>query len=122
MHEIYARIMLKAQEMNLNGKEIGKLLGLKKSPLTDWKNGQSIPTTEQIIRLCDIFAVSADYLLFGNTNFLSDDENILITNYQKLSDADKQEILNILEYKIYKSKEKEISSHLSQSDNNDLLA
>lgn len=122
MHEIYARIMLKAQEMNLNGKEIGKLLGLKKSPLTDWKNGQSIPTTEQIIRLCDIFAVSADYLLFGNTNFLTDDENILITNYQKLSDADKQEILNILEYKIYKSKEKEISSHLSQSDNNDLLA
>lgn len=114
--------MLKAQEMNLNGKEIGRLLGLKKSPLTDWKNGQSIPTTEQIIRLCDIFAVSADYLLFGNNSFLSDDENILITNYQKLSDADKQEILNILEYKIYKSEEKEISSHLSQSDNNDLLA
>ena len=122
MHEIYDRIIQKSQEIGLNGNDIGKLLGLTKSPLTDWKNGHSVPTTKQIIKLCEIFAVSADYLLFGTTNGLSAKENELITNYQKLSDADKQEILNILEYKIYKSKEEEISSHSNQNNKDHLLA
>lgn len=122
MHEICNRIIQKTQENGLSGNEIGKLLGLKKSPLTDWKNGKSFPTTEQIVRLCEIFAVSADYLLFGTVHCLSNDENILITNFQKLSDTDKQEILNIIEYKIYKSEEKEILSHSKENTKNDLLA
>lgn len=122
MHEIYNRIIQKAQEMGLTGNEIGKLLGLKKSPLTDWKNGKSFPTTEQIIKLCEIFAVSADYILFGSTNCLSNDENILITNFQKLSAVDKQEVLNIIEYKIYKSEEKEILSHSNKNRRNNRLA
>lgn len=108
--------------MGLTGNEIGKLLGLKKSPLTDWKNGKSFPTTEQIIKLCEIFAVSADYILFGSTYCLSNDENILITNFQKLSAVDKQEILNIIEYKIYKSEEKEILSHSNKNRRNNRLA
>jgi len=122
VHDIYKRIIQKSQENGLNGNEIGKLLGLKKSPLTDWKNGKSFPTTEQIIKLCEIFAVSADYLLFGNNNNLSNEESTLITNFQKLSDTDKQEILNIIEYKLFKSKEKEISSHLNKNEKNNLLA
>ncbi len=122
MHEIYNRIIQKAQETGLNGNEIGKLLGLKKSPLTDWKNGKSFPTTEQIIKLCEIFAVSADYILFGNTHSLSDDESTLITNFQKLSAVDKQEILNIIEYKIYKSEEKEKLSHTNKNLRNNRLA
>jgi transcriptional regulator with XRE-family HTH domain len=122
LHEIYNRIIQKTQEMGLNGNEIGKLLGLKKSPLTDWKNGKSFPTTEQIIKLCEIFAVSADYILFGNTHCLSNDESILITNFQKLSAVDKQEILNIIEYKIYKSEEKETLSHTNKNLRNNRLA
>lgn len=106
MLELYNRIIKETKRNNLDGSKIALLLGLKKSPLTDWKNGKSIPTTEQIIKLCDIFAVSADYLLFGNAKGLSDDENLLISQFQYLSDTDKKEILNLIEYKIYKAKEK----------------
>lgn len=111
MHEIYTRIMKEAQRTGLNGKEIGTLLGLKKSPLTDWKNGKSLPTTEQIVKLCEIFAVSSDYLIFGSTYQLSYSENLLITNFQKLSSAEQEEILNYIEYKLYMHKKKEASSH-----------
>lgn len=122
MYGLYKRILDEAKKNGLNGDKIGSLLGLKKSPLTDWKNGHSIPTTEQIIKLCEILAVSSDYLLFGTTNNLSTDENELITNYQRLSDQDKQEVLNIIEYKLYKSMKKETSSPLHPSEDADLLA
>ncbi len=69
MNDIYNRILLETKKNGLDGNKIALLLGLKKSPLTDWKNGKSAPTTEQIIKLCDIFAVSADYLLTGSTYF-----------------------------------------------------
>lgn len=106
MLELYERILQETKRNGLDGNKIGQLLGLKKSPLTDWKNGKSIPTTEQIIKLCDIFAVSADYLLFGNNKHLSADEQTLISQFQYLSDDDKKEILNLIEFKIYKAKEK----------------
>lgn len=122
MLDLYKRILEEAKKNGLNGDKIGALLGLKKSPLTDWKNGHSIPTTEQIIKLCEIFAVSSDYLLFGTTNGLSMSENELITNYQKLSDADKQEILNIIEYKLYSYTKKEISSSLNRKKEDDSIA
>lgn len=111
MHDIYTRIMQEAQRTGLNGKEIGVLLGLKKSPLTDWKNGKSLPTTEQIIKLCEIFAVSSDYLIFGSTHLLSPAENTLITNFQKLSSAEQTEIINYIDYKLYLHEKKKISSH-----------
>lgn len=106
MLELYERILQETKRNGLDGNKIGQLLGLKKSPLTDWKNGKSIPTTEQIIKLCDIFAVSADYLLFGNNKHLSADEQTLISQFQYLSDDDKKEILSLIEFKIYKAKEK----------------
>ena len=64
MTGLYERIAEQAERKGLTGKELGKLLGLKKSPLTDWKNKKSCPTLEQVALMCDIFAVSSDYLIF----------------------------------------------------------
>ena len=61
----YERINFLCKENHITGKEIGEKLGLKKSPLTDWKNNKSKPTIDQIKTICEIFAVSADYILFG---------------------------------------------------------
>jgi len=106
--------MEEAKKKGLNGKDIAQLLGLKKSPLTDWKNEKSMPTTEQIIELCEIFAISADYLLFGLANEnLTNEEITLLSKFKELSNADKQEILNIVDYKIFKAKEKEEKSFFS---------
>ena len=37
----YERINFLCKENHITGKEIGEKLGLKKSPLTDWKNNQN---------------------------------------------------------------------------------
>lgn len=83
MTDIYERIIEQSTKLGLTGKELGALLGLKKSPLTDWKNKKSCPTLEQVSLLCEIFAVSADYLIFGQSTLKSDEQEFL-QNYMKL--------------------------------------
>ena len=47
--------------------------------MTDWKNGKSQPTVDQIIKICEIFGISSDYLLFGKIEqkLTLDEKNIL---------------------------------------------
>lgn len=37
MPDLYGRILEQTERLGITGKELGELLGLKKSPLTDWK-------------------------------------------------------------------------------------
>lgn len=80
MQELYKRIIDKADKFGITGKELGNLLGLKKSPLTDWKNDKSNPTLEQLMKMCEIFATTADELLFGNNPQI---ENLQLTGNEK---------------------------------------
>lgn len=95
--DIVDRIIKIAKDKAITGVEIGELLGLKKSPLTDWKNGKSKPTLEQTIAICEKFAISADYLLFGFTKengeaTLSSDECDVLNNYRKLDTRGKHKV------------------------------
>ena len=92
----YERINFLCKENHITGKEIGEKLGLKKSPLTDWKNNKSKPTIDQIKTICEIFAVSADYILFGKDEDenLTKEESEVIQAYKK-ADARTQEIVKL---------------------------
>lgn len=71
MTEMYQRIAEECQKHNINGTQLASLLGLKKSPMTDWKNDKSNPTVDQLAKMCEIFAVSADYLISGYEHTLT---------------------------------------------------
>ena len=92
----YERINFLCKENHITGKEIGEKLGLKKSPLTDWKNNKSKPTIDQIKTICEIFAVSADYILFGKDadENLAKEESEVIQACKK-ADARTQEIVKL---------------------------
>lgn len=94
---MYERIVLLCEEKKINGKQLGELLDLKKSPLTDWKNGKAKPTVEQIRKLCEIFAVSADYLIFGKTNDLTENEKELLQLFKQLPDREQIKFIGRLE-------------------------
>lgn len=98
---LYERIFTCSTQLGITGNKLGELLGLKKSPLTDWKNGKSKPTLDQLEKMCDIFATSADYLLFGRENKNStDSRNKFYDLFDMLSDADQEEIAEIMKLKI----------------------
>lgn len=91
MAELYDRIVEQTKRLNITGKELGELLGLKKSPLTDWKNNKSNPTIEQIKKLCEIFAISSDYLLLGkiqDSQNLTENETELLKYFKKLPERE----------------------------------
>ncbi len=103
MSGLYDRIFEQTTRLGLTGKELGSLLGLKKSPLTDWKNHKSAPTLEQLMRMCEIFATSSDYLLFGKVDVLSNNENILLEKFNSLDPVAQNDILEYVQYKVFQS-------------------
>lgn len=126
--EIVKRVIKLCEDNNVSGVELGRKLGLKKSPITDWKNQKSKPTLEQIIAICDIFAITSDYLLFGKTsdsilktknsecifennfdNQISVDEHNLLQTYRDIDDIGKNQVQDYLkeiwaEHRIPKNK------------------
>ena len=126
--EIVKRVIKLCEENNISGVELGKMLGLKKSPMTDWKNQKSKPTLEQIIAICDIFAITSDYLIFGKTsdtilktesfecvfennfnNQISVDEHNLLQTYRNIDNIGKNQVQDYLkeiwvEHRIPKNK------------------
>lgn len=101
--DIVMRIIEFLNKNRVTGVEVGKLLGLSKSPLTDWKNGKSKPTLEQVAIICENFAVSADFILFGRKDGMSQahaniscGETELIENYRKLDNRGKHKLHTII--------------------------
>ncbi|MCI8820059.1 MAG: helix-turn-helix transcriptional regulator [Clostridia bacterium] len=64
MKEILAkRIKNIRQENNLTQSQFGEKLSVSQDNVSLWENGKSLPTAEQIINICKLFNVTADYLL-----------------------------------------------------------
>lgn len=104
MADLYTRISEECLKIGINSNELGRLLSLKKGPLTDWKNQKSKPTLDQLIKMCEIFAVSADYLLFGtNHKDISSEEYVFLEKYIALSPYDKEEIQAMINFKLQHS-------------------
>jgi len=97
---IVDRIISVMEEKSLSGVQLGVALGLKKSPVTDWRNGKSKPTLEQIIIICERYAISADYLLFGTctSSLPEDDASALASTYRKLDEEGQSIVRALLGY------------------------
>lgn len=117
MDTIINRLLDELKEQKISGSKVASILGLKKSPLTDWKNRHSRPTLEQIILLCENLALSADYLLLGiknaNEGNISPDEQELIDNFRLLQLKEKYKVLGRIETYL---EEYEYNSECNSSD------
>lgn len=54
-------------ERGLNQKSLGDAVGVSKQSVSNWENGNIMPSVDILIRLSDFFGVSTDYLL-GRTD------------------------------------------------------
>ena len=77
MEKLINKIILLCKQKKISGVELGKLLNLKKSPLTNWKNGDTKPTLEQFIKICEILKITPNDLLDIENNNINEIYQIL---------------------------------------------
>ena len=67
MENVYEKISSRLKEIRkdsgMSQKQLGDKLSLSQDTVSLWENGKSLPNAEQIVSLCGLFGVSADYLL-----------------------------------------------------------
>lgn len=63
MYEIKFRIKELRKECGLTQKQLAKLIHKSETAVASWEQGLSEPCINDIRKLCEIFNVSADYLL-----------------------------------------------------------
>ena len=57
------RIKALREQKDLTQTDLSKLLGITRSRVKAWEMGISVPSTQYIVELANIFKVSTDYLL-----------------------------------------------------------
>ena len=57
------RIKELREQSKMTQADLSKILGITRSSVNAWEMGISVPSTQYIIRLAEIFKVSTDYLL-----------------------------------------------------------
>lgn len=81
-------------------------LGISQETISAYENGKAYPSVETLMKLCDIFNVSSDYLLdrtdirmtindFCDKN-LSPEEMELVSNFRKLTYPRKNRALGLI--------------------------
>lgn len=76
-------------EKNVSQKDLAKIIGTTNSSICDWERGRTQPKIAEIIKLCEFFQVSTDYLL-GRTDELGD---VLVSNATRLDLTDDEKDL-----------------------------
>ena len=93
---------------------VAKEIGISSAILTKWKNSQSYPNGEMLIKIADYFNCSLDYLT-GRSNFdsynskFSEKDTILLSNFHKLDKLNQEEVLAIISIKLNSSKRESFS-------------
>lgn len=75
-------------QRGLNQPQLGNQLGVSKQCISNWENGNLMPSIDMLIRISDFFNVSTDYLLGRET-----EESI---NVSKLTDEQKASIRKLV--------------------------
>lgn len=81
------------QENNLSQKDMAECLGISAPAYSHYETGFTEPDNRGLIKLTEIFEVSADYLL-GISDFRNYDEIKVLFN--NLSDFDKKQIVALI--------------------------
>ena len=59
------KIKMLRENKNLTQSDLAKQLGITRSSVNAWEMGISVPSTQYIVELAQIFDISTDYLLNG---------------------------------------------------------
>ncbi|MCM1133359.1 MAG: helix-turn-helix domain-containing protein [Ruminococcus flavefaciens] len=59
----YEQIKELRNSLGINQVEFGRRLGVTKQCISNWENGNIQPSIDMLIKICNLFSISSDYLL-----------------------------------------------------------
>ena len=105
------RIKKVRTDNKLNQTELAKLLEKSTSGISAMEKENTNITLNDIIKICNTFKVSADWLIFGTNEFYKDeDEEEFLKKYRYISERDKGRIDEIIETGMKKQEIKKIGN------------
>ncbi len=97
MTTINERIKNFRSQLHLSQEYVANFLGLNRATYTQMENGKRKITAEDVLRLSELFGVTADAIL--NENQLSQPAAVFARSFEKLDENDQAEIMNLIKFK-----------------------
>ncbi|MDD3415517.1 MAG: helix-turn-helix domain-containing protein [Lachnospiraceae bacterium] len=121
-------ILMKKNGISAN--DFAKAIGKRRAIVTDWRSGRSSPSLDTIVLICNTFNCSL-YEIFPAQFFTNSDKTVHFSdpineNIMKilpsLPENEREDILELIEFKIYKQNKKERPVPKSSDSKDDKLA
>ena len=77
------RIKAEREKMGLSTTDLAKKLGVQKTRISMWETNGTVPRQEMLFKLCELFNVSADYLLGNDRTDGKNPKNETICSIQR---------------------------------------
>ncbi len=97
MKGVYERIKEYRLQFNLTQEYVANYLGINRATVTQIENGNRKVSTDELSKLCDLFGVSADSLLYGEE--ISKPATVFARSFERLNERDQAEIMNLIRFK-----------------------
>lgn len=87
-NKIFAeRVKAMREKQNLTVTQLAAKLGIQKTRISMWETNGTVPRQEMLLKLCNLFNVSADYLLGNDRTDGGNPHNEKIYSIQRLLDT-----------------------------------
>lgn len=86
------------KSLNLSQSYVAEYIGIPRTAVVNIENGTRSVSAEELRRYSELFSISTDELLNGHARKL-DQSMYFARAYSELSSEDKDEIMNLIEYK-----------------------
>ena len=95
--QIVGRIDRLLKERNLNRVSLAEAIGIKPQNISAWSVRGTVPAGDICLKIAEFLNVSAVWLITGKEEGLSNEEEKLLSIYQKLSPDQKDTIWTLME-------------------------
>lgn len=85
--------------LQLSQEAVADQLGIARTAMAAIESGKRQVTTDELVKLCEIYGVTADELLYGDVSE-ENEEKTFARAFAKLSDEDKKEVLDLINAKL----------------------
>ena len=94
---IHEKIKSLRSQLHLSQDYVANYMGLNRSTYTQMENGNRKVTADDVLKLSELFGVSADMILCGEE--ISKPAAVFARSFEALDETDQAEIMNLIRFK-----------------------